>query len=179
MSLQDTLQKKIDRKNSELDELRDKKAKIDSEIMSGEAYIEGLQDAIKSADKSESARKSASTRASAPRAVKAGSSTDKAQQALRRLGKPTHISELLVEMGIEDSTANQRNVSSSLSQSYRIGRIFTRPESKTFGLIEWDSSDGSEIEEREPDPDDEHEAWLESLSEQEYESHNEGGMHIN
>lgn len=139
MGLKNALQKKIDKKNMELEDLRRQKIEIEARILAVESYIEGVQDSMKSADKSINASNSGVTRA-----VKAGSSTDKAQKALRAIGRPAHISELLGLMGMEDTVDNQRNVSSSLSASYRNDRIFTRPQSKTFGLIEWNESQDNE-----------------------------------
>jgi len=65
---------------------------------------------------------------------------DKARTALRRVGKPLYIEELLRAMGKEVNKKNRVSLSGSLGSYVRQEYIFTRPAPNTFGLIEFDNS---------------------------------------
>ena len=130
------IEKQIKRKEQEIQRFVDQKKELDSDIRDAEAFIKGLQEALKHLPKE---KKDADTYT-----VRPGSDVDKALLILQNYGKPLRIEDILKNMGKEVNKHNKVNVASQLSHNYRAGRIFTRPAPNTFGLLEW--GDNQEID---------------------------------
>jgi len=163
MELKAKLQKQIDKKMAEITERDSQISALQAENDRDNAFIQGVQESIK-AIPDELLCTETKRRQSKSRAVKAGSSSEKALTALRELGKPTHINELAVKMGSSISQEAIKNIASSLRQSANNERIFTRPAPNTFGLIEWDDYDPDEFE---PTEDEIYESYRDQAEEDE------------
>jgi hypothetical protein len=124
MGLREDLQKRIDRK---LQELAEKEAAFRIEHASTLAYIQALQDTQKSLPRE--------TPEAAAQALRPGSAMAQAHAALKRAGRPLHISELLVAMGRENTKELRSVVGGSLANYVRRGEIFIRTAPNTFGLV--------------------------------------------
>jgi len=61
-----------------------------------------------------------------------------ARDAIRKAGKPLHITQILVAIGRANTKQTRLALSGSLATYVRRDEIFTRPEPNTFGLLEFD-----------------------------------------
>ncbi|NQT91548.1 MAG: hypothetical protein HQ559_02220 [Lentisphaerae bacterium] len=68
--------------------------------------------------------------------LRAGSGVFMAREALRKAGKPLHVTDLLAAIGKQVTKKNKISLGGSLSNYVRSGTIFTRPAPNTFGLTE-------------------------------------------
>jgi hypothetical protein len=59
-----------------------------------------------------------------------------ARQIILKLARPAHVSELLAEIGKDDTREHRTSLSGTLAAYVRKGEIFTRPAPNKFGLIE-------------------------------------------
>jgi hypothetical protein len=70
------------------------------------------------------------------RALRPGTSVDKAYRAIKTAGKPLQINEILKAIGRTADKKNRLSLSGSLAHYVRAEEIFTRPAPNTFGLME-------------------------------------------
>ena len=138
----DAKQKKISDRREKIKSLESRMDSCVREIESleqenaiDEAYVQAMGVAIDAVSKSES-------KPSVRPAIKSGSRPDMARKALASHKKPMHIGDLLGAMGVDDTEDNRTNVSRALSSHVTQGRVFTRPASYTFGLLEWGDEQG-------------------------------------
>jgi hypothetical protein len=122
MSVRNELEKKIDRKKEEI-------SVMETSLAAAKAYLQALQDTMKWLPRE-------STDEAPPHSLREGSDMAKARALISIEGKPLHISEILKGLGKEVTKENRLSLAGSLSGYARRGRIFTRPASNTFGLIE-------------------------------------------
>jgi len=124
MGLREDLQKKIDRKQEEIQELK-------LQIREAEAYLQGMIDTLKMLP-----------RESAPKAedayLRPDSDLAQAREAIRKTKRPLHISELLKALGKQATVTARAGLSGNIAAYVRRGEIFTRPAPNTFGLVELD-----------------------------------------
>lgn len=120
MNFKRDVERKIERKQAEI---RDWEMKI----REANAYIQGLQEALKIHPR-EAAESS--------RALRPGTSVDKAYRAIKMAGKPLQINEILRAIGRTADKKNRLSLSGSLAHYVRAEEIFTRPAPNTFGLFE-------------------------------------------
>lgn len=145
MGQREQLQKRIDSKLKEIEEL-------ESKIRDGQVYVSAMQEAMKFIPRD------ADEDASGDNAVKSvtlrhGSSLAQARDAILRAGKPLHISEILQAIGKPNDKKNRISLSGSIASYVRSGVIFTRPRPNTFGLTELDCAAGEgEVKGLEFDP---------------------------
>ncbi|TFH12479.1 MAG: hypothetical protein E4H02_13040 [Lentisphaerales bacterium] len=109
---------------------------LDLERQLGEAraYLEGLTESLKLISRHGG---EASGGGGGGDDLRAGSGVFKAREALRKAGKPLHVTDLLAAIGREATKKNKISLGGSLSNYVRSGTIFTRPAPNTFGLIEF------------------------------------------
>ncbi len=131
MQIHNRLEKQIQKKNHEIQELKSESLEIEMKIREAEAYISGIEDTLKLIPKGEDAQNASAT-------VRPGSDIEKARDALRKDGTAMYIEAILEAVGKEVTKKNRQALAGQLSHNYRLGRIFTRPKPNTFGLIEWD-----------------------------------------
>jgi hypothetical protein len=118
MNARDQLQKLLDRKQQEINDL-------EIQIEKAKAYAQALQDSMKFLPKENGQTQVL---------LRPGSALARAQDILRKAGKPLHISEIL--KALNEKPDKRVSLSGSLSAYVRNGQIFTRPAPNTFGLIE-------------------------------------------
>jgi hypothetical protein len=133
MALRDDLQKKIDRKLLEIHDL-------ENQVRQAQSYIQALEDTLKMLPR-EGANEGQGAQYLRPQSAVA-----KAHDAIRKAGKPLHITELLAALGKATTRANRAGLSGSLAAYVRKGEIFTRPAPNTYGLADMQVSDGFAFE---------------------------------
>ena len=70
--------------------------------------------------------------------LRPGTTLAKARDAIKKAGKPLHVSEILKLVEKPADKKNRVSLGGSLSGYVRRGEIFTRPAPNTFGLKEFD-----------------------------------------
>jgi hypothetical protein len=127
MALRDELQKRIERKRSEM-------VALERQIGEARVYIQALEDTLKLVPRD------GDEVVDAAKMLRTGSGVAKAKDALRRIGHPLHIVDLLKAMGRGDTRPNRIGLSGSIAAYVRKGEIFTRPAPNTYGLVEFASN---------------------------------------
>jgi hypothetical protein len=123
VGLRKEFQKRIEKKQQEIENLK-------GQIREAEVYLQALQDSVKLLPKE------GDDDFRSPRTLRPTSKLGKAKEAIKRAGRPLHISELLNAISVENNKRNRLSLSGSLASYVRRNEIFTRPEPNTFGLIE-------------------------------------------
>lgn len=133
MNTRDQFQKILDRKQQEINDLQ-------IQIEKAKAYMQAIQDSMKLLPRDNGQRQAV---------LRPGSALAKAEEILRKAGKPLHITEIL--KALNEKPDKRVSLSGSLSAYVRNEQIFTRPAPNTFGLREMlkptNSSDEGEIPE--------------------------------
>lgn len=130
MGIRENLQKLVDRKMQEIEEL-------ERSIRDAQLYLQGLQDAMKALPK-ESAT-------SEQRTLRPGTEVAKVRDILMAANKPLHITEIFKQLGKTPDAKNRVSLSGSLSGYVRLGQVFTRPAPNTFGLTEFSNTEKEHI----------------------------------
>lgn len=131
MSLLTDLNKRIEKKYDELDEINEQIRRRMAEAQALEAVIAELQSVLKAAAKEDAGQQETETK------LRRGSDVYQGREALRKLGKVSEIGEILKAMGKADTKDTRRSMSSQMSWYAKRNQIFTKPESNMFGLREW------------------------------------------
>jgi hypothetical protein len=140
MALREQYQRLVDKKRTEIDDLR-------TQLTAAEAYIEAMQDAIKLLPKEPNGDSSASAFR-----LRENSKLAKVEAALRLARKPLPIGEILTLIGDDVTTANRTALSGSLGNYARQEKVFTKTGPNEFGLLEFgemESAGDAEPEEEE------------------------------
>src|SRR5687767_8758672 len=120
MGLREEFLKRIEKKQQEIMELG-------LQIREATAYVQALQDTLRLLPKD----------ASQPQqALRPGTGVAKAREAIKKAGKPMHISDILKAIGFPVDKSHRLSLSGSLAGYVRREEIFTRPAPNTFGLVE-------------------------------------------
>jgi hypothetical protein len=128
MGLREAIQKRIEKKHAEIELLQQQYEQI---IQSNRAYVQALQDTLRLIpETAESASQEA--------LLRHGSNVAKTRDALRTAGKPLHITEILKAIGLSPDKRNRVSIAGSLSAYARKEKIFTKTDSNTFGLKEFE-----------------------------------------
>lgn len=122
MGAREEVQKRIERKRSEI-------AEFAAKIRDAEIYIQAMEDTLKLLPKEHNQELTAELRP--------GSRVARARDFLRQAGKPVHISEILNGIGEKMTRETRAALSGSIGAYVRDGVIFTRPGPNVFGLIEF------------------------------------------
>jgi hypothetical protein len=120
------IEDRIRKKDLELQELEIK-------VREGRVYIQALNDVLKMLPKD---TKEAESIGDGTAALREGSLAYLARESILKIGKPAHVSELLADIGKDDTRENRTSLSGTLAAYVRKGEIFTRPAPNKFGLIE-------------------------------------------
>jgi hypothetical protein len=123
MGLREDLQKKIERKKQEISDL-------EGQIKEAKSYVQALEDTLKMLPRE------GANDGSAAAFLRPHSALAKARDAIRKAGRPLHITELLQAVGKPVNRTNRSGLSGSIGAYYRRGEIFTRPAPNTYGLVE-------------------------------------------
>lgn len=125
MGFREDLTRRIERKRAEILEL-------ETQIRLAKEYLQALEDTLKLLPKDGSTP----TDMVSANSLRPGTSLAKARDAIRKAGRPLHITELLPAVGKGTSRNDRAGLSGTLSTYVRKGEIFTRPAPNTFGLME-------------------------------------------
>lgn len=134
MKARNDIEKRIEKEQQRISELR-------SEIEREEAFLQGLQEALKMLSKGDDGTKPRKGKGK----VRKGSDMAKIISLIKQKGKPMHISEILVGLGREDTKANRMSIAGSLGRYVRDGNIFNRVGPNIFSLKGMQSSTKIEL----------------------------------
>jgi hypothetical protein len=123
MDLREEIQKRIARKEEEIRE-------YELQIREGKAYIQALSDTLRFLPKTPA------TLPDPDMLLRAGTAMAKARDAIKKAGRPLHISEILKAIGRPVDRANRGSIGGSLSAYVRNGQVFNKVGPNTFGLVE-------------------------------------------
>ena len=137
MGIRDDFQKRIDRKQQEISE-------FELKIREAKAYIQALQDSIRSLLKE-------AIIAAPTLTLRPGSSVYKARLAIKKSRKPMHITEILAALGLPNDKKHRLALSGTIASYARKNQIFIKTYPNTFGLLELGHS--SQDVSLEPPPD--------------------------
>lgn len=141
MDVREGIERKIEIKRREV-------AELELKVREHLAYIRALEDMIKLMDGEDSGESNV-------RGMRPDSDVGKSQEALRKVGKPLHISELLKAIGKPDDKRNRISLAGTLAGYVRRNHVFTRPGPNTFGLIGFNGTGETKVankaEEEPPD----------------------------
>ncbi len=126
MGARENLQRLIDRKQEEIEELK-------TTLTHANIYLQALYDSLKALPKEPSS--SYSGKIEAPK-LREGTMLWTARQTLLAAKKPLHINDLLVSMGKHADEKERLSLTGSIGWYVRKRKIFTRPAPNTFGLVE-------------------------------------------
>jgi hypothetical protein len=112
---------------------------LEDQIREAKIYIQALQDVLKFMPRD------AEVGARPETTLRPGSTVAKAREIILSLGHPSHVTELLKQLGTEVTRESRAGLSGSLSAYVRRGEIFTRPAPNTFGLLELGHGDGGAV----------------------------------
>jgi hypothetical protein len=123
MGVRENLRKILDKKQQEIDDL-------ELRLRDARVYLQAVQDSMRLLPRENSLNDDP------PKELRPGTLVAKARDAIRSVGRPVHIADLLKMLGKPIDKNNRVSLSGSLSAYVRNGQIFTRPAPNTFGLIE-------------------------------------------
>ena len=113
---------------------KQKIADLKSQIEYVEAFIQGLQEALRVLPKhyNDKARKGKGT-------IRPGSDMAKIRDLIKKTGRPMYIGEIVKGLGRPDTKANRTSIAGSLGRYVRFGEVFKRVRPNTFTLIDMES----------------------------------------
>jgi hypothetical protein len=120
MAFRDELQKRLDKKRSEI-------VALESQLAQAKSYAQALEDMLKMAPKEAGQEQVV---------LRAGSALAHSREAILKAGKPLHIGDLMKALGKEDTKESRVSLVGSLGTYVRQGKVFTRPGPNVFGLVE-------------------------------------------
>ena len=136
MGLREKFVDRIKKKEQEIDE-------FEAKIREARAYIQALQDSMRLLPRDLGSSNGIET----PR-FKPGSLTHKTYEFLKKTGRPMHIKDIIMGIGLVPDKKNRASLRGSLGPYTRDERIFRLVSTGTFGLVEFDY-EKSEAEEKE------------------------------
>lgn len=106
-----------------------------------EAFIKGLQEALKMLPKDDESierpKKGKGT-------VRPGSDMDKIRLLIETSGHPMHVGEIVTGLGKPDTKENRMSITGSLGRYVRKGIVFSRPGPNQFSLISLSTNENTE-----------------------------------
>lgn len=132
MSGRRKIEERLRKKEAEVQEL-------EAQLREARAYVQALNEVLKLLPREGASDPGGSD-------IREGSMIALSRDAIERAGRPLHVSELLRELGKEETRKARASLSGSLAAYVRRGEIFTRPRPNTFGLIGMDADEPSEPE---------------------------------
>jgi septal ring factor EnvC (AmiA/AmiB activator) len=127
MGLRGEFQKRIEKKQQEIRDLELK-------LKEANSYLQALLDSLKLLPRDSNAT-------NVEQVLRPGTTLAKARDAIKKAGKPLHVSEILKILDKPIDKKNRVSLGGSLSGYVRRGEIFTRPAPNTFGLRELEESE--------------------------------------
>src|SRR5665213_1333971 len=123
MDIREGVQRKIDLKRKEV-------AELELKIREQQAYIRAMEDTLRLLDGEDG-------NIDPTRGIRTDSDVGRSREALKKAGKPLHISELVKAIGKADDKRNKISLAGTLSAYVRDNKVFTRPLPNTYGLMEF------------------------------------------
>lgn len=130
------IEAKIKKKDQEIHKLEDDMNDIEAMILTLHAEKRGMEEVLKILPREETGAES--------RTIRANSAAGKVQRLLRKHGKPMYIADIVVGIKKANNHNNRASLAGTLNSYFRNEEIFTRPESNTFGLLEWGSQESGQ-----------------------------------
>lgn len=124
MGIRDNLQKLVDRKRQEIDEL-------ERQLRDAKVYLQAVQDSMKALPREVMVGNEQT------KELRPGTIVAKVRDLLKSTGKPLHINDILKGVGKPADKKNKLSLSGSLAAYVRDNQIFTRTAPNTFGLTEF------------------------------------------
>ena len=131
MDLRKELRRKIERKQSEIEQWQAEAREISTKVREAIAYVTGLEETLKLLPR-ETLSEAAST------SLRADSAVAKAREAILAAGRPLHINDILKALGKAVNHDSKASLSGSIGAYARKKQVYTRPAPKTFGLLEFE-----------------------------------------
>ncbi len=128
MGARESLQKLVDRKVVEI-------GRLEQQIRDAKVYMQAIQDSMRLLPKEVNG-------STVERELRPGSALARVQEFLRVVSAPQHIDQILSALDKPNTKQNRVSLIGSLSGYVRDGRIFTKTAPNTFGLLEFEVSDG-------------------------------------
>jgi len=138
MDLRKELNRKIEKKRSEIEQFQEEIREINIKMREATAYVIGLEETLKLLPKEMPSEAASST-------LRPESAVAKAREAILMAGKPLHVDEILRGLGKEINHDSKASLSGSIGVYVRNNQYFTRPAPNTFGLIEMESKAVDEL----------------------------------
>ncbi|HVC44707.1 MAG TPA: hypothetical protein VND20_07795 [Candidatus Binataceae bacterium] len=138
MDLRKELNRKVEKKRSEIEQFHDEIRELNIKMREALAYVIGLEETLKLLPR-ETPTEAAST------VLRPDSAVAKARETILKAGKPLHINEILKELGKEINHDSKASLSGSIGAYVRNGQVFTRPAPNTFGLLEVEAKSEDEL----------------------------------
>jgi hypothetical protein len=132
MDLRKELNKKIERKQGEIQQWQMDMRELETKVREANAYVAGLEETLKLLPK-EGPSEAVSN------ALRPDSAVANAREVILKAGKPLHINDILKALGKAVSHDTKASLSGSIGAYVRNKQFFTRPAPNTFGLIELES----------------------------------------
>jgi hypothetical protein len=128
MDLQRELERKIEKKKEEIKHYFQQISSIRRQVEMARVYIEAHEETLRLLP-----------RMNSEQVLRAGSGLEKARDAIKKVGKPLRIEEILAAVGKENTKDARVSLSGSIAHYVRRGEIFTRPAPNTYGLREFET----------------------------------------
>jgi len=138
MDLRKELNKKIEKKQLEIEHWMQEIRELNIKMREASAYVFGLEETLKLLPK-ENPAEAANT------ALRPDSAVARAREAILKAKRPLHVNELLKELGKEINHDSKASLSGSIGAYVRNNQFFTRPAPNTFGLIELETRAEDEL----------------------------------
>ena len=123
----------------EIEKQEQRIAQLQADLVAAQAYLRAQQDFLKMLPRDGVENASTVT-------LRPTSELARAQEAIRKAGKPLHVTELLQKLNKEVNRDTRASLAGSLGWYVRRNEIFTRPAPNTFGLIEFNKYSEDEEE---------------------------------
>lgn len=146
MGARDELMRRIERKEAELKQIEQE---AQAKVREGRAYIQALQEALRLLPREGKVGRTSE------RALRPNSMLAKARDAIKKAGRPLHVSEILTALGKPVERASRSNLSGTIGAYVRKGEIFIKTAPNTFSLAELEDGEG-DAREQKPDDESEH-----------------------
>lgn len=140
MGIRDDFERRIARKEQEITELELK-------LRDARSYLQALEDALKMIPHE------LLEHGAAEGTLRTGSSLSQARDAIRKAGRPMHITDILRAIGKPVDKKNRVSLASGLAAYVRKGEVFTRHAPNTYGLVEFGVGDAPGRDEGDDLPD--------------------------
>jgi hypothetical protein len=129
MSIRGDIEKRIEKKELEMDGYEQEIARYRTLVTAAQSYIQALEETLRILPREDGEP--------IPQPVlRPGTLIYKAREAILAAGKPLHVDDLLKAVGKAVDTDGRGALGGTLSSYVRKQQIFTRPAPNTFGLVE-------------------------------------------